>query len=98
MSNGVTFQLDPKGGEDILQRMAVPIIRQAADAIADRAKSMASKSTSNPPEISVSSAVGIIRKGTRAISTVKAQGNTKHAQYIGHMVLKKAKDAGRVSK
>lgn len=96
MSKDVTFQLDPKGGEDILQKMVEPTIRKSAQAIASRAAAMAGSLSSNPPEITVSNEIGIIRRGTRAISTVKATGNTKHAQYIGRIALSKSRDAGRV--
>ena len=97
MSKDVSFQLDPSGGEDILQRMVEPTIRKSAEAIAARATSMAASQTSNPPEITVTHEIGIIRRGVRAIATVLAKGNTKHAQYIGRLALTKAKDAGRVS-
>ena len=96
MSKDASFQLDPSGGEEILQRMVEPTIRRAAEAIAARANSMAGSLTSSPPEITVSNEIGIIRRGTRAISTVKAIGRTKHAQYIGRVVLTKSRDAGRV--
>lgn len=96
MSKDASFQLDPKGGEDILQKMVEPTIRKAANAIADRATSMVQSMSSNPPEISTSNAIGIIRRGMRAISTIKATGNNKHALYIARVALKKAKDAGRV--
>lgn len=96
MAKDISFALDPKGGEEILQKMAANIVKQSAEAIAARAKSMASSMTSDPPEISVTSTVGTIKRGVRAISTIKSIGNDSHANYIGHQVLVKAKDAGRV--
>lgn len=96
MSKDSSFQLDPKGGEEILQRMVAPTIQKSAEAIASRARSMAASMTSDPPEITVSNEIGIIRRGNRAISTVKAKGNTKRAQYIGRIALSKSRDAGRV--
>lgn len=97
MSKDVSFALDTTGGEEILQRMAAPIVKQAADAIAARAQSMASSQTSDPPEITVSTKVGVIRRGFRAIATVTAEGKDAHSNYIGRMVLTKSKDAGRVN-
>jgi hypothetical protein len=96
MSKDLSFALDPKGGEDILQKLALATIRKSADAIATRARSMAASMTSNPPEITVQTKVGIIKRGTRAIATIAAVGVDRHASYIGHQALVKAKDAGRV--
>lgn len=95
MAKDVTFQLDPHGGAEVLQQMMMPTIKKAGEAIAARAQSMAGGVTSNPPKISVSTKVGIIRRGERAIATIVANGNNAHANYIGHMVLAKSKDAGR---
>jgi len=97
MSKDVTFQLDPAGGLDILTTMAMPLIKQSADAIAARANGMANSMSTDPPEISVTVAVGTIKRGTRAIATIKADGNgDAHKGYIGIMALTKSKDAGRV--
>jgi len=96
MSKDVSFALDTKGGETILQSMMMPTVKERADAIAARARSMASSLTSNPPEIAVSTKIGTIRKGVRAIATISANGGgDAHAAYIGNMVLAKSKDAGR---
>lgn len=97
MNKEVSFQLDQKGGEDILQNLAAPLVKIAADAIAARAASMASSMSSDPPQISVTNEVGIIRRGTRAIATVTATGPDKHSAYIGAMAIRKSKDAGRVT-
>ena len=96
MSKDVSFQLDPQGGADILQKMAAPVVKRSADAIAARAKSMAGSLSSEPPEISVSTRVGTIKRGVRAIATISAEGKDSHQNYIGHLALSKAKDAGRV--
>lgn len=96
MSKDSSFQLDPKGGEDILQRMVAPTIEKAAQAIASRASSMAGSLTSEPVDITVSNAIGIIRRGNRAISTVRANAKTKHGAYIARIALTKSRDAGRV--
>lgn len=96
MSKDVSFSLDTTGGEAILQRMAAPIVKRSAEAIAARATAMASSLSSNPPEISVTTQVGTIRRGVRAFATIKAQGRNQRQNYIGHMALSRAKDAGQV--
>lgn len=96
MSKDVTFSLDPAGGADILQNMAMPLIKQAGEAIAARAQSMAGSLSSDPPEITVSTAVGTIKRGQRAISTVRATPKNAHQAYIATVALAKSRDAGRV--
>lgn len=96
MSSDIKFSLDVKGGEDILQKMAAPIVKTSADAIADRATSMASSMTKTPPSITVETKVGTIKRGVRAIATVRATGIDKHSLYIGRQAIIKSKDAGRV--
>jgi hypothetical protein len=96
MSKDVSFSLDARGGQDILTSMAAPVIRQSAEAIAARATSIASSMSNNPPNITIEAKVGIIKRGMRAIATIKAQGSNAHENYIGRMALTKAKDAGRV--
>lgn len=95
MSKDVSFSLDLKGGEEILTKMVAGDIKRRADAMAARAKSMASGMTSQPPDITVTQSVGVIKRGNRAIATIRASGVDAHANYIGHQVLRKAKDAGR---
>jgi len=96
MSKDVSFALDQAGGEDILQRMAAPVIKQSADAIASRARSMASSLSTKPPTITVTTSVGTIKRGVRSIATISADGKDSRQNYIGYMALKKAHDAGRV--
>ena len=96
MSKDVSFALDTKGGEEILQRMSVAIVKQSAQAIAARARAMASSLSSNPPEITVVHTIGTIKRGVRAISTITAEGDDAHSNYIGAVALAKSKDAGRV--
>lgn len=96
MSSDIAFSLDTKGGEDILQNMAAPIVKQIADAIASRATSMASSMTKDPPSITVETKVGTIKRGVRAIAIVKATGNNKYSNYVGRQAIIKSKDAGRV--
>jgi hypothetical protein len=97
MSKDVSFVMDTAAGQDILTNMAMPTIKQSAEAIAGRAKAMAGSMSSDPPEISVSTTFGTIRRGTRAIATIKADGGgDAHKTYIGVMALTKARDAGRL--
>ena len=95
MSSDVSFSLDPKGGEEILTQMAMATVKEKADAIAQRAQSMAGSMSKTPPNITVSTKVGTIKRGIRAIATISAEGRNAHQNYIGHYVLSRAKDAGR---
>lgn len=92
----VSFQLDTDAAGKILTEMVAPLIKQSGEAIAARARSMAGSMSSEPPEITVTTSVGTIKKGQRAIATITASGRNAHQNYIGHTVLAKAKDAGRV--
>ena len=90
------FQLDiTSAGEVILQNMVKDKVKQSAEAIASRARSMAASQTSNPPSFSISSRVGVIKRGQRAITTVSVNGDARD-QYIGRNALVKAKDAGKL--
>lgn len=80
-----------------MEKLAMSTVERSANAIAQRARSMASSISSDPPTITVSTTVGTIKRGTRAIATVRAQGKDSHENYIGHVALSKAKDAGRVN-
>lgn len=95
MSADVSFFLDTKAGEEILTVMAMPVIKQKAEAIAARAASMAGSMSKDPPTISVTSRIGTVKRGIRAIAEIKAEGKNAHQNYIGHYVLARAKDAGR---
>lgn len=96
MSADVSFAMDTQAGEEILTQLAMPVVKQAAEAITARAQSMASSMSSDPPEISMTTSFGTIRRGTRAIATISASGGDAHKKYIGVMALQKAKDAGRL--
>lgn len=76
--------------------MSASIVEQSADAIAQRAQSMAGSMSSQPINITVEKSVGTIRRGKRYIAKVSAVGANPHASYIGHQALQKARDAGRV--
>lgn len=95
MSKDVSFAMDTKGGEEILQSMMMPTVKQKADAIAARAQSMAGSMSKTPPNITVTTKIGTIKRGVRAIATISAEGRNAHQNYIGHYVLARAKDAGR---
>lgn len=91
----VSFSLDPAGGQEILTQMAAATVKEKADAIAARAASMAGSMSKTPPNITVTTKVGTIKRGMRAIATISAEGRNAHQNYIGHYVLARAKDAGR---
>lgn len=97
MSSDVSFSMDAGAGEEILTNLAMPVIQKSADAIVARANQLAGSMSTDPPEITVSSAFGTIKKGTRAIATIKVvPSGDPHKNYIGLMALSKSKDAGRV--
>lgn len=96
MGRDVSFQLDVEAASSILTEMAMPLVKQSGEAIAARAQSMAASMSSDPPQISVSTTVGTVKRGRRAIATVTATGRDAHQNYIGYMALTKARDAGRV--
>lgn len=97
MTKTITFQLDTKGGEDVLTNMVMPTIKQSAEAIAARATGMAGSLSSDPPSIDVSTSIGTIKRGTRAIALVKVDADgDAHKQYVGVVALRKSLDAGRV--
>lgn len=93
----VSFQLDTNEAAEIIRDMAMPIVKKSADAIASRAKSMASSISSDPPTFEVTTEVGTIRRGSRAIATVLAVAKDEHQNYIAYQALAKSKDAGRVN-
>lgn len=92
----MSFSLDVAAAGEILTGMVAPVIKQSGEAIAARAQSMASSISSDPPTITVTHSVGVVRKGQRAIATIKSEGRDAHSNYVGYMALAKAKDAGRV--
>ena len=96
MAKDISFQLDINAASVILTDLAAPIVKQSADAIASRAQSMASSMTNEQVGIEVFTSIGSIKRGKRAIATVKVSAVTPHGRYIGHQALTKAKDAGRV--
>lgn len=96
MSTDITFQLDVQAADVILTEMSMPLVEQSANSIAARASSMASSISSNPPNFGVTTTIGVIRRGERAIASVVAIGNNAHSEYVGREALTKAIDAGRV--
>lgn len=95
MAKRVTFQLDLSGGAEVLQRMAQPMIKKSGEAIASRANSMAREISSKPPKITSHTSVGTIKRGARAISVVKGDGDARDA-YIASEAIRKSLDAGKV--
>lgn len=93
-----SFQLDiTEAGKQILQDMAADVVQQSGEAIKQRASSMASSLSKNAPTFEISSRVGTIKRGERAITTITAtETPDQHQQYIAHLALVKAIDAGRV--
>lgn len=97
MSKDVSFSLDIGGGQQILTQMVAPVIKQSAEAIAARARSMAGSISSDPPEITVTTTTQASKRGgSRAVGLVTAKGKDAHQNYVGAVALAKAKDAGRV--
>lgn len=96
MGSDVNFQLDTDAAAEILTDMVGPLIKQSGEAIAARARSMAASMSSDPPEITLVMSVGTVKRGRRAIATIRATGKDAHQNYVGHVALAKAKDAGRV--
>ncbi len=93
----VSFALDTKEGSRILQEMAMPVVKKSAEAISSRANGIASSISSQAPSFEVTTKVGTIRRGTRAIATVKSNGRNARQNYVAHVALSKAKDAGKLS-
>jgi hypothetical protein len=96
-SSDVSFVLDTAAAEELLTSMAMPTVKTSAEAIVNRARSMASGMSSDPPEFSVTTEMGTIKRGVRAIATIAVQASDAHQNYIGFMALSKAKDAGNVN-
>jgi len=96
MARNVRFQLNLAGGGFVLQSMAASAVKKSANAIASRAQSNAAALTSKPPKIKVYTSVGVIKKGSRAIAVVRADGNSRDV-YIATKAISKAKDAGKVT-
>lgn len=92
-----TFVLDTEKANKILTEMSSNLVNQSANAVAQRAQGMISSISSQPLKVNVSTNVGIIRRGTRAIGKVSINTANKHQAYVANTVLRKAKDAGRVS-
>lgn len=96
MSKDVSFTLDIAAASVILTDMVAPVIKQSGEAIAARARSIAGSLSSDPPEITVTTSVTTVKRGARAVSTIRAAGKDAHQNYIGAIALSKSKDAGRV--
>lgn len=98
MAKDTTFQLNiTSAGQVILQTMAADIVRRSAAAIMGRAENMAASQSPDAPGYELHTSIGTIKRGRRAIATVKANNaDSAHGAYIARLALIKAKDAGRV--
>lgn len=98
MNKKTSFVLDiDAAGMAILQRMAKPVIKKAGMAILARAASMASSISTDPPTFTIEDEVGVIKRGTRAITTVSAPFTNTREEYVANQALAKSKDAGRIN-
>lgn len=101
MSRDVSFSMNTGagGGQDIIQQMAMPLVKKSAEAIASRATGISSSITSQPVSFKVNTYIGLPnrRGGKRAVAEVVADGVvTEHQRYRGFTAVQKSKDAGRV--
>lgn len=91
------FWLDLAGGEVVLKQMAIPLIRQSAQAIANRAMGLrGDKATTLTVEMSVGAPNK--RGGTRAVASIVDQSKYAKEHYRIEMrkAVQKSIDAGRV--
>lgn len=85
-----TFQLDLKGGREVLTKMARPMVFKSTQAIASRAARLAGIN------FKVSKAVGVNKKGERALGEISFSSTDKRDLFLATDALKKSIDAGRV--
>lgn len=101
MSRDVKFSMNTGagGGQDIIQQMAMPLVKKSAEAIAGRASGISSSVTSQPLQFKVNTYIGLPNRqgGSRAVAEVVADDVVNdHQRYMGFTAVQKAKDAGRV--
>lgn len=102
MSRDVSFSMNTGagGGKDIIQNMAMPLVKKSAEAIADRATRVSGGITSKPVHFKVETYIGLPnrRGGQRAVAEVVADGAviSEHQNYSAYTAVQKSKDAGRV--
>lgn len=102
MSRDVSFSMNTGvgGGKDIIQDMAMPLVRKSAEAIADRATRVSGGITSKPVHFKVEAYIGLPnrRGGQRAVAAIVADGPviSEHQNYSAYTAVQKSKDAGRV--
>lgn len=102
MSRDVSFSMNTGagGGRDIIQNMAMPLVKKSAEAIADRATRVSGGITSKPVHFKVETYIGLPnrRGGQRAVAEVVADGaiTSEHQNYSAYTAVQKSKDAGRV--
>lgn len=104
MSRDIRFSMNTGagGGEDIIQRMAEPMIRKSAEFIADRANRISPAIRTTPQTFEVSeSMIGMPNRkgGQRVYVEVKAKNRVGgDAYYNDYQTLRLALDAGRITK
>lgn len=101
MSRDVSFSLNTGvgGGKDVIEQMAMPLVKAQASAIASRATGIAAKMSTNPPTFEVRTYIGQPNRygGTRAVAEVYGENIVdEHQNYVGNAACQKSKDAGRV--
>ena len=92
------FEINLKGGAEVLQEMSKGIIKESGSKIESRAKRIIS-SMSGGKDLSIdisAPAVGIISAGKRAIVKVEISYKNSRGRYIADTALRKSIDAGRI--
>lgn len=90
MAKKSSFQLDLKGGAEVLQNMAMPIVTKATNAIASRASQLSGF------KFRPTTTIGVNVKGARALGKVEYKATNPHDRNIAMDALQKSIDAGRV--
>ena len=92
------FEINLKGGAEVLQEMSKGIVQESALKIENRARRIAS-SMSGGKDLSIdisSPTVGIISVGKRAIVKIEIGYKNSRGRFIADTALKKSIDAGRI--
>lgn len=96
MAKKTGFYLDTDAAAVIITDMMMPLVRQSTDAIGYRAAAMVASQSDDAPTFTISTRVGTIRNGRRAIGTITAPVNSPREGYLARLALAKSRDAGRV--
>ena len=92
------FEINLRGGAEVLQEMSKGIIKESGSKIESRARRIiTSMSGGKDLSIDISApAVGIISVGKRAIVKVEINYKNSRGRFIADTALKKSIDAGRI--